>query len=199
MKTAEIHPKILYYGTPVALVCTTNDDGTFNLAPISSSWALGYSIVLGFAATGQTAENILQRHELTINLPDAALVGAVERLAPLTGRSPVPSEKAAQFRTERRKFEAAGLTAQASIDVRPPRVRECPLQMEATLANATRLSDESVDAWVLEARVLRVHAHERIIKNGRHIDVAHWHPLLYNYRHYFGRGQHLGATFRAEA
>ena len=34
-----IDPAILYFGTPVVLVSSTNDDGSFNLAPMSSAWS----------------------------------------------------------------------------------------------------------------------------------------------------------------
>jgi flavin reductase (DIM6/NTAB) family NADH-FMN oxidoreductase RutF len=194
--TIEIRPKILYYGTPVALLCSENDDATFNLAPISSSWALGYTVVFGLGMSGQTAANLLERPELTINFPSPEMVNSVERLAPLTGRDPVPEEKRGQFRTERHKFEAAGLTATPSTDVLPPRVAECPLQFEARVVQMRSLKAES--AYVFEARVFRVYAHDAIVEPPAHIDVSQWHPLLYVYRHYFGRGANLGATFRAE-
>jgi hypothetical protein len=35
MSFRTIEPKILYFGTPVALVSSLNEDGTTNLAPIS--------------------------------------------------------------------------------------------------------------------------------------------------------------------
>ena len=53
-----ITPSILYFGTPVVLLSTENADGTFNLAPMSSAWALGQVIVLGLGAAGQTARNL---------------------------------------------------------------------------------------------------------------------------------------------
>jgi hypothetical protein len=37
---------ILYFGTPVELLSTENDDGSFNLAPMQSAWALGDVLVL---------------------------------------------------------------------------------------------------------------------------------------------------------
>ncbi len=33
----EIHPKILYYGMPVYLLSTLNEDDTTNISPMSSS------------------------------------------------------------------------------------------------------------------------------------------------------------------
>lgn len=198
MDSVEIRPKILYYGTPVALIASENGDGTFNLAPMSSSWTLGYTIVLGFGESSQTSANLCTRPQMTINFPSPELYEAVERLAPLTGRDPVPEAKRAQFRTERRKFEVAGLTPVASLEVTPPRVAECPLQFEATVARIHRASDPQLGALIVEARVLRVHAHPNIVQGESHIDVSEWHPLLYVYRHYFGRGQYLGPTFRAD-
>ncbi|MCH5861867.1 hypothetical protein MMA63_24055, partial [Salmonella enterica] len=47
-------PAILYFGTPVALLSTLNDDGSANLAPMSSVFWLGWRAVLGLAAASQT-------------------------------------------------------------------------------------------------------------------------------------------------
>ena len=33
-----IEPAILYFGTPVVLISTLNEDGSPNLAPMSSAW-----------------------------------------------------------------------------------------------------------------------------------------------------------------
>ena len=55
------------------------------------------------------------------------------------------------------------------------------------------------EAAAAEVRVVRVHAHEEIVMpNGRHIDPDAWHPLIYNFRHYFGLGDELGRSFRSE-
>src|SRR5512147_2255124 len=98
-----IAPKILYFGTPVVLLSTLNEDGSANLAPMSSAWALGWTIMLGLGAQGKSAENLAARGECVVNLPSDALWQAVERLAPLTGKWPVPEAKQAQFRFDREK------------------------------------------------------------------------------------------------
>jgi len=46
-KFETIEPKILYFGTPVAVISSLNEDGATNLAPISSFWALGWTFLLG--------------------------------------------------------------------------------------------------------------------------------------------------------
>ncbi|MGV9349300.1 flavin reductase family protein [Streptomyces spiralis] len=192
-----VEPRILYFGTPVVLLSTENEDESFNLAPMSSAWALGQVVVLGLGASGQTGHNLASRPEMVINLPSPHQWAAVERLAPLSGRDPLPDHKKDAFRFERDKFDAAGLHPEPSHVVRPPRVAECPLQLEA---RAVRVQpDTANDFLVVEARVLKVHADSSIVIPGtQHIDPTAWSPLVYNFRHYFGLGPELGHTFRSE-
>ncbi|MEU5990709.1 flavin reductase family protein [Spirillospora sp. NPDC047418] len=192
-----ITPSILYFGTPVMLLTTENVDGSANLAPMSSAWALGQVVVLGLGAGGHTAGNLSVRPDLVINIPAPHQWEAVERLAPLTGSDPVPPHKEGAFRFEPAKFEAAGLNPEPSDMVRPPRVSECPIQMEA---RAARIQPDATGTFVIvEAHVLKVHADPRIVIPGtQYIDPALWSPLIYNFRHYFGLGPELGHTFRSE-
>ncbi|MFJ9696033.1 flavin reductase family protein [Kitasatospora sp. NPDC101183] len=192
-----IAPSILYFGTPVVLLSTENEDGAANLAPMSSAWALGQVIVLGIGAESQTAHNLLRRPDLVINLPAPAQWPAVERLAPLTGRTPVPEAKRGAFCFEPDKFAAAGLRPEPSETVRPPRVAGCPIQLEA---RAVRVRpDASGEFLIAEARVRRVHADPRVVVPGtQHVDPARWSPLIYNFRHYFGLGAELGHSFRSQ-
>ncbi|WP_327129365.1 flavin reductase family protein [Streptomyces sp. NBC_01727] len=192
-----VEPRILYFGTPVALLSTENEDGSFNLAPMSSAWALGHVVVLGLGAQGQTAHNLSSRRDLVINLPAPHQWPAVERLAPLTGRNPLPEHKKASFRFERDKFSAAGLRPEPSHLVSPPRVAECPLQLEARAMRVQPAA--SNDFLIIEAEVLKVHADPRIVVPGtQHIDPSVWSPLIYNFRHYFGLDTELGHSFRSE-
>ncbi|TWD81396.1 flavin reductase (DIM6/NTAB) family NADH-FMN oxidoreductase RutF [Kribbella amoyensis] len=190
-----ITPSILYVGTPVALLTTDNGDGTYNLAPMSSAWALGDTVVLGLGVEGQTGNNLRERPELVINYPSPESWKAVEALASLTGREPVPAEKRERFRFERDKFGAAGLTPVPAELVAPPRVAECPLQFEARVVKV----DAEGNFLTVHARVLRVHADERIVVPGTsYVDPDAWSPLVYNFRHYFGLGEQLGESFRTE-
>jgi flavin reductase (DIM6/NTAB) family NADH-FMN oxidoreductase RutF len=132
-----------------------------------------------------------------INLPAPRHWAAVERLGPLTGSDPVPAGKHGTFRHERAKFEAAGLHPEPSELVRPPRVAECPIQLEARAARIR--GDAGGDFLIVEAQVLRVHADPAIVVPGtQHVDPAAWSPLVYNFRHYFGLGPELGHSFRSE-
>ena len=192
-----ITPSILYFGTPVVLVSTENADGTANLAPMSSAWALGDVFVLGLGAEGHTAHNLRERPELVLNFPAPEMWQAVESLALLTGANPVPDGKPANCRYEPDKFGAAGLHPLPSEVVSPPRVAECPVHIEARVADL-RL-DSTDDFVIVEAATLRVHADRRLVIDGTsHVDTRAWSPLIYNFRHYFGLGPRLGKARRAE-
>jgi Flavin reductase like domain len=82
-------PGILYFGTPVVLNSTTNGDGSYNLAPVSSAFWLGWRCLLGLAGTSKTTQNIMRTGECVLNLPSVDNVAAVNLLARTTGSNPV--------------------------------------------------------------------------------------------------------------
>lgn len=192
-----VHPSILYFGTPVVLLSTLNEDGSTNLTPMSSAWALGNRIVLGLGENSHGLANLRKHKECVVNLPDSSLWDKVERLAPLTGASPVPEAKRPRYRHVKDKFAHAGFTEAASREVRPVRVADCPLQIEAVVRGVRQADGES-GFWIAEAEAVSVHAHESILIDDRHIDPARWNPLIYNFRHYFGLGEERGKTFKSE-
>jgi len=81
-----IEPGILYFGTPVVLISTTNEDGSVNLAPMSSAFWLGWRAVLGLGVRSRTAQNLSRTREGVLNLPSeslAAMEVVVEREHPV--------------------------------------------------------------------------------------------------------------------
>jgi len=198
-----IEPRILYFGNPVAIVSSLNESGTPNLTPVSSFWALGWTMVLGLLRDTKGLQNLEQRADCVVNIPSPDLWPKVERLAPLTGRNPVPPEKSKKFRYEADKFAAAGFTPLASESVAAPRIKECPAQLEGLVRKIHYLEGEPrIDALsggaAVEVQILRVHLRKDFILRQNYVNPDRWQPLIYNFRHYFGLGRELGKTFRAE-
>ncbi len=103
-----IDPEMLYFGTPVVLISSLNEDSTTNVAPMSSAWWVGHTAMLGMSANSQTVRNLVERPTCVLNLVDATMVDAVDRLALLTGRREISARKAARgYRYEPDKFTAA--------------------------------------------------------------------------------------------
>jgi flavin reductase (DIM6/NTAB) family NADH-FMN oxidoreductase RutF len=153
---------------------------------------------LGWGA-GKTAENLARTGKCVLNLPSDDLGQAVEKLAPLMGKDPVPEYKlASRFHYEPNEFDAARLTTLPSEVAAPPRGAECPLHLEALVRDRRPLGGPDSGALAVEVEVVRVHAQATIIHDERRIDPSAWRPLIYNFRHYFGLGPERGKTFRAE-
>jgi flavin reductase (DIM6/NTAB) family NADH-FMN oxidoreductase RutF len=190
-KTVEL--PILYFGTPVAIISTLNEDGTPNLAPMSSVWWLGQSCMLGLGAASKTSENLLRERECVINLPSAEQVSHVDRLALTTGRDPVPEYKQKMgYGYVPNKFEIAGLTPAPSQIVAPPRVKECPVQLEGIIYQAHQFGKQ-VNANAFEVHIERVHIDDALLFDGEdhRLDPLRWNPLIMSFREFFGIGRQV--------
>jgi flavin reductase (DIM6/NTAB) family NADH-FMN oxidoreductase RutF len=180
------------------LVSSTNPDGSANLAPMSSAWWLGRSCLLGFGARSQTPQNIQRTGECVLNLASVHEVAAVDRLAGTTGSDPVPPHKVAMgYRHESDKFTHAGLTPLSSDCVAVPRVRECPVHLEAELEAvhplAVRDPARRGALIALELRIVRVHVDETIRMHGQtdRIDPDRWRPLIMSFQQFYGLGERV--------
>lgn len=196
-------PGVLYFGTPVVLISTMNEDGSANLAPISSIFWLGWRCMIGVAATSRTTENLLARGECVVNLPSDDLVEAVDRLALTTGSPRVPEGKARRGYVHcADKFARAGLTPAPSQFVAPPRVAECSAQLEARVAGRHRLAQGEWEggAFCFELRVLGVHLDDTIRLDGEpdRVDPDRWRPIIMSFQKFFALGPRLAPATLAQ-
>jgi flavin reductase (DIM6/NTAB) family NADH-FMN oxidoreductase RutF len=191
-QSIQIEPAILYLGTPVVLIGSTNEDGSYNLAPMSSAWWLGWRGMLGLGAGSKTTEDMLCTGEAVLNLPSENLVRAVDAIARTTGYNPVPPGKAARgYRHVKDKFAESGLTALPSETAAAPRAAECPVQMEVKVAHVHGLAQED-NVWrgnllAIEVRVTRIHAHPDVLMDGdtNRIDPDKWRPLIMSFQQFY--------------
>jgi flavin reductase (DIM6/NTAB) family NADH-FMN oxidoreductase RutF len=198
-----IDPAILYFGTPVILISTLNEDGTANLAPMSSGWWLRNLCMLGFDPTSQSPRNLMRTGQCVLNLPSADQVSMVNRLALTTGSDPVPRHKLARgYRHDPGKFETAGLTPVASECVAPPRAGECPVQLEAVLENAWPMAPKGQEGGTaalplaIQVRIVRVHVEASLIAadGPDRIDPDRWRPLIMSFQQFYGLGARAGES-----
>ncbi|HVW77771.1 MAG TPA: flavin reductase family protein [Alloacidobacterium sp.] len=193
-----IDPAILYFGTPVVLISTLNEDGSPNLAPMSSAWWLGRRCLLGLGARSKTPQNIIRTGECVLNLPSEHLASMVDRLALTTGSHPVPQHKLEKgYRHEKDKFGISGFTIGPSETVTPPRALECPVQLEARLAQVHPLEEENEQRRgslvALEVQITRVHVDSSIQMEGspNRIDPDKWRPLIMSFQQFYGLSPRL--------
>jgi|SRR5450432_2573283 len=194
-------PEILYFGTPVVLISTCNEDGTYNIAPISSIFWLGWRCVIGISGFSKTTENIKRDRSCVLNLPSVNEVAAVNRLALTTGSDPVPNGKKLKgYKYVKNKFRLAGFTPLQSEIITAPRIQECPVQMEARLASVHTLAEneEQIKGNILtmEFHIVRVHLEESIMMkdSDKRVDPDKWSPLIMSFQKFYGLGAQVHAS-----
>jgi len=184
-------PTMFYYGFPVVLLTTTDKDGNADVTPISSTFTLGANAVIALVKLNKAYHNVMEVPEVVFNLPTAAMWEKVEAIAPYTAQNPVPPQKMGKYTYTDDKFSIGGFTQLPSEKVRPPRIAECPIQAEAKVKN---VNDR--DAYVLvELEFVQVHAEDHLVMEGNKINPLEWEPLIYNFKHYYGLGEHKGLNF----
>jgi flavin reductase (DIM6/NTAB) family NADH-FMN oxidoreductase RutF len=186
-------PEILYFGTPVVLISTCNEDGSFNVAPISSIFWLGWRCIIGISAASKTTDNIIRNKSCTLNLPSVREASAVNRLAMTTGSNPVPQGKKVKgYRHEKDKFGIANLTAIPSETITAPRIDQCPVQMEAKLQATHSIAEDDVNQegkiLTMEFRILRVYLDQSILMKGscNRVNPDKWKPLIMSFQKFYG-------------
>ena len=190
------NPSILYFGTPVVVISTKNEDGTDNLAPMSSIFFLGWRCMIGLAAASQTTQNLLRNREAVLNLASATEARQVNVLAKTTGTYPVPEGKLAKgYRYESDKFGVSGFSRLPAETVSPCRVSECPVNLECVVEAIHPLmqDDPAMTGRLItfELKVQRVHLHESILmkENPDRVDPDKWKPLIMSFQEFYTLGE----------
>ena len=198
-------PSILYFGTPVVLITSENDNGSYNLAPISSAFWLGWRCIIGIGSNTQTATNLIKKRECVLNLPSINEVDVVNNLALLTGQNPVPPRKKLKgYRYEPKKFEVAGVTPMKSDVVSVPSVKECPVHMEAivTAIHAIGEDEETLRNRILsiELKIVKIRLEENILRSDdiNHVDPDKWRPLMMSFQEFYGFGTKVAPSALAQ-
>lgn len=194
-----IEPAIHYWGTPVVLLSTIDARGRPNVAPMSSVFWLGWTAMLGLDASSQTTANLIATRQCVLHLADEALAGAVDRLALTSQSAPLPLHKRLLgYRSVEDKIAHAGLTATAATKVRPPRLSEAKVQLEAVVERVTPMAQAdarmAVPAVAVEVRIVAAHAEESILAGRSRIDPLRWRPLIMSFRRLFALGQEAGPS-----
>lgn len=186
-----ISPKMFYYGFPVILLTTIDENNKTNITPISSSWCLGDNVVIGLGTQGKAYQNLKICQEVVLNIADETLWQKIEKIAPFTANKSAVNESY-QFCDD--KFAVGEFTEQNSLKIKPKRIAECPLQAECVI----ECIHERNGYVIIELKIVQVHVLENLIFDDDKINPDKWQPLIYNFRHYQGLGELLGKNFRAE-
>ena len=153
--------------------------------------------MIGLEHNSKTTINLRRTKHCTLNLPSDDMIQQVNALARTTGSEPVPDFKIALgYRYEKDKFGVAGLHEQASETVQPPRIRECPAQMEAEMVGEYEMmsslpGEAKGFTLAIEVRVKKTYVVDsmRMAGHKNRIDPDRWLPMIMNFQELYGLRQ----------
>ncbi|GAB4141817.1 MAG: flavin reductase family protein [Bacteroidia bacterium] len=161
LKTSQVHQYLLHAiaPRPIAFASTVDADGNPNLSPFSffNVFSANPPVVIFSPArsgrTGQTKnthDNVKQVPEVVINIVNYNLVQQA-------------SLASTEYPKGVNEFVKAGLTELASVKVRPPRVKESPVQLECEVKDIIELGQQGGAGNLIIAEVVMIHIDDSIL------------------------------------
>ena len=151
---------------PICFASTIDAAGNINLSPFSffNLFSINPAIII-FSPSRRirdntikhTLENIIEVPEVVINVVSYAILQQV-------------SLSSCEFPKGVDEFGKAGLTKEPSIIVKPPRVKESPVQLECRVLEIKPLGTEAGAGNLIIAEVLMMHMTNSILNNEGFID-----------------------------
>jgi flavin reductase (DIM6/NTAB) family NADH-FMN oxidoreductase RutF len=114
--------------------------------------------------------------EFVVNIPSASLVKETDHAGLVSGR-------------DVDKFAKLGLTAEAASKVKPPLIRECPVNIECKVRQTLSLGTH--DMFIGE--VVAVHVDESVLTDKGRIDFAKAAPFVFAQGEYWSLKDRMGS------
>lgn len=140
---------------PIALATTLNAQGVLNAAPFSFFNVMGSTppiLVMGVdarsaGAAKDTVQNIRETDQFVVNLVNETIAEQMNVCA-------------VDFPPEVNELDMARLTPVASVQVKPPRIAESPVNLECVLHSAI---DVGSGRTIVLGKVVHYHIHDELI------------------------------------
>jgi flavin reductase (DIM6/NTAB) family NADH-FMN oxidoreductase RutF len=151
---------------PVAFVSTIDKNGTPNLSPFSFFNIFSTSppvVVFSPARSGRT-NTIKHTHENVIEVPEAVINVVTYDMVQQTSLSSSEYPKGVN------EFEKAGFTMQPSDMVKPPRVKESPIQLECKVKQVIELGQTAGAGNLVICEIVLIHINKSVLNDKNFID-----------------------------
>jgi flavin reductase (DIM6/NTAB) family NADH-FMN oxidoreductase RutF len=168
IKPAEFHVWMMgaIAPRPIAFASTINRKGEVNLSPFSFFNAFGSNpplIVFSPALRGRdgtikhTLENVREVDEVVINIVNYAMVQQM-------------SLASTEYPKGVNEFTKAGFTEEPSVNVKPPRVKESPAQLECKVKQVIQTGVYGGAANLVICEIVMMHVKEEVLDENGKID-----------------------------
>lgn len=151
---------------PIAFASTIDKHGSVNLSPYSFFNAFGSNPpTLIFSPARRvrdntikhTLENVMDVPEVVINVVNFSMVQQM-------------SLSSTEYPKGQNEFIKAGFTEVPSLKIKPPRVKESPVQFECKVKDVIHLGDEGGAGNLIMCEIVMVHIHDEVLDINKGID-----------------------------
>jgi flavin reductase (DIM6/NTAB) family NADH-FMN oxidoreductase RutF len=171
------NPRRPVYPTPAALVTSVDKDGKPNIITLGEVAMVSLHptrVSAGMRPATYSNGLIKASGEFVVNFPTADMVKEVDFCGTRSGRSVD-------------KFAETGLTPEPAIHVKPPLIKECPVNLECKVIGVLSLG--SHDLFIGD--VLVMHAEEEILLDGSTGRVDPSKGLIFAMNEYWSFGERI--------
>ena len=151
---------------PIALVSTIDNEGRPNLSPFSFFNVFSANPPIAIFSPARRVRNNTTKHTLQNAASTKEVVINVVSF-PIVEQTSLSST---EYKEGVNEFIKSGLTTVESIQVKPYRVKESPVQMECIVKEIISLGEEGGAGNLVVCEIIKMHISENILNEHHHID-----------------------------
>ena len=151
---------------PIALVSTIDNEGRPNLSPFSFFNVFSANPPIAIFSPARRVRNNTIKHTLqNVASTKEVVINVVSY--PIVEQTSLSST---EYKKGVNEFIKSGLTPLESIQVKPYRVKESPVQMECIVKNTISLGEDGGAGNLVVCEIVKMHISENILNENHHID-----------------------------
>lgn len=171
-------PWTALFPCPVVLVTCIDSVGKPNI--ITLAWAGTVcsdppTVGVGIRPHRYSCKLIEETGEFVVNIPTQKILKAADYCGVFSGK-------------EVDKFSETGLTPEPANEVKPPLIKECPVNMECVSTNKIPVGSHIL----FLGKIVCVHVDKNILDEKGSIDFSRISPFVYNQGEYWGLKKKIG-------
>lgn len=180
MKKRRIKPFRPVYPSPAALITSVDGEGKPNIITLGEVFNISVRepVIVGIAIRPATYSHglISKNMEYAVNFPTAAILEKVDGCGLVSGRGGVD------------KFDRFDLTPVTSVEIKPPLIAECPMNLECRVLGVQRIGDHDL----FLGDVVAMHVDEDKLDEEGKIFTERLDVFAYVGRDYYSLGKKIG-------
>ena len=151
---------------PIALISTIDSEGRPNLSPFSFFNVFSANPPIAIFSPARRVRNNTIKHTLqNVASTKEVVINVVSY--PIVEQTSLSST---EYKKGVNEFIKSGLTPIESIQVKPYRVKESPVQMECIVKNIISLGEDGGAGNLVVCEIVKMHISENILNENHHID-----------------------------